>query len=124
MTYEAYKTLLDKHAALDKHAGIGIGATLLVTGLLGGLGTAISGGYQAGANAAMIHLGTHAALGMGGGALLAHALSKGQQDIDDIKKEYEAERLKTDIGELQTKINQEAGFKRKLRQPVQSMRLA
>lgn len=123
MRYETYKKLMEKNASMQKDAGVGIGLGLLVTGLLGGVGTAIAGGYQAGTNAALIHLGTHTALGLGGGALLAQALSKGQQDISDIKKEYEAERLKTDIGEMQAKINQESRAKKRMQQPVQSMRL-
>ena len=123
MTYDQYKSIMQKRAAMNKEGALGIGVALLVSGLLGNVGTALSAGAQAGANAALIHLGVNSALGLGGGALLAKALSKGQQDINDIKKEYESERLKTDIGELQTKINQEARRRKRMQQPVQSMRL-
>ena len=124
MRYNEYKALMAKKASQNKKASVGAwaGATLLVTGLLGnaagGLGAVLNGAT----NAALLHLGVNAALGIGGGALLAKATSKGQQDVEDIKKEYEAERLKTDIGELQTKINQEAAQRRKQMAPL-SMRM-
>ena len=126
MTYKEYKARIafQKNASLNKEAGIGVGAALLATGLLTSLGGAIGAGYQVGTNAALLHLGLNSALGLGGGAILAKATSKGRQDVEDIKKEYEAERLKSDIGEIQTKINQEArARKRRMGQPVQSMRL-
>ena len=121
MRYNTYKAL--KNAPqMKKTAGAGLGLSLLVTGLIGNLGGAIAAGAQGLTNAAMLSLGVNSALGIGGGALLAKATSKGQQDVDDIKKEYEAERLKTDIGEIQTKMNQEARQRRKMQAP-QSMRM-
>lgn len=121
MRYNEYKALMESKP-MQKKAGVGLGLGLLITGLIGNVGGAIAAGAQGATNAALLSLGVNSALGIGGGALLAKATSKGQQDVDDIKKEYEAERLKTDIGELQTKINQEAKMRKKMQQP-QSMRM-
>lgn len=124
MTYKEFKSRMQKEASQDKQAAFSVGLGLLVTGLLGNIGGAIAAGAQGATNAALLHLGLNSALGIGGGALLAKATSKGQQDVADIKREFEAERLKTDIGDIQTKINQEArARKRRMGQPVQSMRL-
>ena len=123
MTYEEFKARQQEGTPLEKKAAIGVGAALLVTGLLGNTVGAIGAAANGLTNAALIHLGLNTALGLGAGALAAKATSKGQQDIEDIKKEYEAERLKVDIGELQTKMNQEARARKRMQQPVQSMRL-
>lgn len=122
MTYIEVCEQMKKEAAMEKKAFPWLAASLLATGLMTTIGGAIGAGYNVGTNAALIHLGVNSALGLGGGALLAKATSKGQQDVEDIKKEYEAERLKTDIGELQTKMNQEARARKRMQQP-QSMRL-
>lgn len=60
-----------------------------------------------GVNTAVLLLAAGASVGGTAGYLGAKLNAKDKQDIDTIKKEYENERLKSDLGYLSAKTNQE-----------------
>lgn len=71
------------------------------------LGAAIKGMLDIPVNTAVLLLAAGASIGGSAGWIGAKLNAKDKQDIDTIKKEYENERLKSDIGYLSTKTNQE-----------------
>ena len=79
-------------------------ANLLWLKQLFGLTTA---GSDAIHNGALLILGAAAAGGIGIGAFGAHITSHGKQDEDTVKKEYENERLKADVGYVASRLEDE-----------------
>ena len=69
--------------------------------------TAIRGMADIPINTAVLLLAAGASVGGTAGYLGAKLNAKDKQDIDTIKKEYENERLKSDLGYLSAKTNQE-----------------
>lgn len=69
------------------------------------------GGAAAGSdamhNGALLILGAAAAGGAGIGAFGAHITAHGKQDEDTVKKEYENERLKADVGYVASRLEDE-----------------
>lgn len=64
-------------------------------------------GSDAITNGALYLLGAAAAAGVGIGAFGAHITSHGKQDEDTVKKEYENERLKADVGYVASRLEDE-----------------
>ena len=58
-------------------------------------------------NSALTILGAAAAAGVGIGAFGAHITAHGKQDEDTVKKEYENERLKADVGYVASRLEDE-----------------
>lgn len=93
----------------------GIGRPVLEKKAAGGLWAAVmgvpstlinaAGSVVGGASAYLLGAALLAGAGMGWGA--AKLTSKGKRDIETVKKGYDNERLKADIGYLQAKLKQE-----------------
>jgi len=71
------------------------------------LGSMFATGSDAVTNGALYLLGAAAASGIGIGAFGAHITSHGKQDEDTVKKEYENERLKADVGYVASRLEDE-----------------
>lgn len=80
-----------------------IGAGMFGKMILSGLSTS----SDAVTNAALYLLGAAAIAGTGIGAFGAHITSHGKQDEDTVKREYENERLKSDIGYVSSRLEDE-----------------
>lgn len=99
--------MLDKRAMLKQ--AWGVLDSLVNTGA-----TIADGLSQLGALGCVYLLAITSATGIGIGYTAAKATAHGQQDIDTMKKEYENERLKADLGYLGAKTKSEyAAFKNK-----------
>lgn len=68
---------------------------------------ALAAGTAALHNSSLFLLGSVVAGGVGIGALGAHITAHGKQDEDTVKKEYENERLKADIGYVSSRLEDE-----------------
>ena len=93
MTYHEFKKQAGFADIVDAGAKtVGEGVSLL-----GNLGTA----------AAVYLLAAAAATGVGAGYTAATMTAHGKQDIDTVKKEYQNDRLKADLGYLSGKVKSE-----------------
>lgn len=70
-----------------------------------------------GMNAALYVLGAAALAGGGIGAFGAHITAHGKQDEDTVKKEYENERLKADVGYVASRLQDEFNRSKDLTKP-------
>lgn len=97
---KTYKQVVKQASMADAFSGI---TTSIASGLAGLSGTA-----------AVYLLAMTGLTGIGVGYAAAKATAHGNKDIDTIKKEYENERLKADLGYLSAKTNSEyEAFKNK-----------
>ncbi len=87
--------------AMEKRAGVGVMA--IAKSVLGSLGA----GSDAMTNTALYLLGATALAGGGIGAFGADITAHGKQDEDTVKKEYENERLKADVGYVASRLEDE-----------------
>ena len=71
------------------------------------VGSVAATGTDAFTNTALLLLGAAASAGIGIGAFGAHITSHGKQDEDTVKKEYENERLKADVGYVASRLEDE-----------------
>ena len=78
-----------------------------VQAILKAVGAAAATGGDAFTNAALYTLGAAAVGGIGIGAFGAHITAHGKQDEDTVKKEFENERLKADIGYVASRLEDE-----------------
>ena len=85
-----------------------------ITSLISGFGALGSG---VGQNAAVLLLAAAAGVGGLGGYLTAKLNAHDTQDIDTIQKEYENERLKSDLGYLTAKTKYEYEQQKNRKQP-------
>lgn len=69
--------------------------------------SAAAAGSTAVHNSALFLLGASVVSGIGIGAFGAHITAEGKQDEDTVKKEYENERLKADIGYVSSRLDDE-----------------
>lgn len=89
MTYRQFKTAGAAEALTHLSTALAQGATQLTT------------------TGAVYLLALTGATGVGLGYAAAKATAHGKKDIDTVKKEYENERLKADLGYLSAKANSE-----------------
>ena len=74
-------------------------------------------GRDAFSNLALYILGAAATAGAGIGAFGAHITAHGKQDEDTVKKEYENERLKADVGYVASRLQDEFNRSKDLTKP-------
>lgn len=91
-----------RNAMLKKAAGPGVAPAMAKA-----VGGVAATGTDAFTNTALLLLGAAASAGIGIGAFGAHITSHGKQDEDTVKKEYENERLKADVGYVASRLEDE-----------------